>query len=134
MALVFAITSALFATLTLHWSRRYAQFPQGLGASGRRARIRSTFFPGIVRYSLHHAVATTVTLLHVAVFLFLTGLVVFFFTIYATVGIVVSILVGLVGTVYLTLTVLTYFDHDTPYRTPLSRVWWSRQEELGYKL
>jgi hypothetical protein len=46
------------------------------------------------------------------VFLFLTGLVVFFFTVYATVRIVVSVIVELVGAVYLALTVLTYFDPD----------------------
>jgi hypothetical protein len=70
-------------------------------------------------------------LLHVAVFLFLAGLAIFFLTIYTPLGIVVTATVGLVGTVYLALTALTYFDRNWPYRTPLSSVWWSQSQQGG---
>lgn len=72
---------------------------------------------------MRHVVGATVTILHLSVFLFLVGLVVFFFMINKIVVIVVSIAVGIFGIVYLTLTIVACIDRDYPYRTPLSGVW-----------
>jgi hypothetical protein len=69
-----------------------------------------------------------VTLLHLSLFLFLTGLVIFFFAVYKTVAIAVSIAVGLFVVLYLTLTILACVDHNFPYSTPLSGVRWSRRD------
>ena len=96
MSLVLSITSALFATLEQQWTNQYVRLPK---------------------------VTVTVTLLHLSVFLFLVGLVIFFFTIYRTVAIVVSFTVGLFVMVYLMLTILACLDRNSPYRTPLSSVW-----------
>ena len=82
---------------------------------------------------MDHAVATTVMLLHFSVFLFLVGLVIFFFTINKVVATVVLIAVGLFGVVYFTLSTLACIDRSCPYRTPLSDVWWSRQERPGHE-
>jgi hypothetical protein len=65
----------------------------------------------------------------VSVFLFLAGLVIFFFTIYKIVGIVVLIVliaVGLFGVVYLVLRPCCV-DRLCSHRTPLSNVRWSRR-------
>ena len=64
------------------------------------------------------------TLLHLSVFLFYIGLVVFFFTVYKTVAIAILISVGIFGLAYLTLTILPCIDHSCPYCTPMSRLWW----------
>jgi hypothetical protein len=89
-------------------------------------------FLGTLTYDMDHAVAATVMLLHLSVFLFLVGLVTFFFTINKIVAVVVSVAVGLFGVVYFTLSILACIDYSCPYRTPLSDVWWSQRERLGH--
>ncbi len=117
-SLLLDITSALFATLTLRWVRIHSQLPQAPDASQVELHVRS----------MHNAIAMTVSLLHLSVFLFLVGLVVFFYMINKIVAIVVSITVGLFGVVYLTLTILACVDGNFPCRTPLSDVWCSQRE------
>jgi hypothetical protein len=92
MSLVLGIASAMFATLKQRWAFKFIGLPQ---------------------------VAMTVALLHLAVFFFLGGLVLFFFTIYKTVAIVISVTVGLFVVVYLTLTVLACFHRNRPTSYPM---------------
>ena len=100
MSLVLSIASALFATLRQQWEPKCNRLPQ---------------------------VAMTVTLL-LSLFLFLTGLVIFFLVIHKTVTIAVSIAVGLFVTLYLTSTMFACVDRNFPYRTLLSGVRWSRPD------
>ncbi|KAI0000158.1 hypothetical protein BJV74DRAFT_145859 [Russula compacta] len=127
LSLVLSITSRLFATLTLHWARRHIQLPQDLDPLRNPTHTCSSLFRCIPKYSMHRAVAMTVTILHLSVVLFLVGPVLFFFTINKTVVIVVSIAVWIFGIVYLTLTIVACIDRDYPYRTPISGVWWSQR-------
>ena len=115
ISLVLNIVSALFATLTFQWSRRFAQVPCVPRAPRARVLRRSFFFVGTLTYDLDCAVTMTVMLLHLSVFLFLVGLVIFFFTIHKVVATVVSVAVGLFGIVYLMLTVLACIDRSCPY-------------------
>jgi hypothetical protein len=131
ISLVLNIVSALFATLTLQRSRRFAQVPCVPRAPRDRVLTRSFLFVGSLTCGLDRAVAMTVMLLHLSVFLFLVGLVIFLFTIHQIVATVVSVAVGLFGVVYLTLTVLACIDRSCPYRTPLSDVWWSHRGRQG---
>jgi len=133
ISLVLNIVSALFATLTLQWSRRFDQVPRVPRTPRDRVLNRSSLFVGTLTYDLDRAVAITVMLLHFSVYLFLESLVIFFFTIHKIVATVVSlaVAVGLFGVVYLTLTVLACIDRSCPYRTPLSDVWWSHRGRQG---
>ena len=133
ISLMLNIISALFATLTLQWTRRYTQALRAPRDHVHKLHSRSILFLGTLTYDMDHAVATTVMLLHFSVFLFLVGLVIFFFTINKVVATVVLIAVGLFGVVYLTLSTLACIDRSCPYRTPLSDVWWSRQERPGHE-
>jgi hypothetical protein len=130
ISLVFNIVSALFATLALQWTRRYAQLPQIPRAPRDRVHGRPFSFLGTLTYDIDHAVATTITLLHLSVFLFLVGLAIFLFMVHKLVATAVSIVIGLFGVVYLMLTILACIDRSCPYHTPLSDVWWSRRERL----
>ena len=123
ISLVLNIISALFATLTPQWTRRYTQVPQ---VPRNRVHSRSFLFLRTLTYDMDRAVLMTMIFLHLSVFLFLVGLVIFFFTINKIVATVVSIAVGLFGVVYFTLSILACIDRSCPYRTPLSDVWWSR--------
>lgn len=100
--------------------------PSSEGAEGPCAQPLVLFL-GTLTYDMNRAVATTIMLLHLSVFLFLVGLVIFFFTIHKIVAIVVSISVGLFEVVYLMLTLIACIDHSCPYHTPLSDVWWSQR-------
>ncbi|KAI0252544.1 hypothetical protein BJV78DRAFT_342802 [Lactifluus subvellereus] len=124
LSLVLSITSALSATLMQQWARRYIQLPQVPSVQAERARVRSYLYLGTLKYRMRYAVETTPTLLHLSVFLFFVGFVIFFFTIHKTVAIVLSISVGLFGVAYFTLTILPCIDHICPYRTPMSRICW----------
>jgi uncharacterized membrane protein YdfJ with MMPL/SSD domain len=104
MSLVVGIASAMFAILKQRWALKFIGLPR---------------------------VGMTVALLHLSVFLFLGGLVLFFFVIYKTVAIVISITVGFFIMVYLTLTVLTCL-RNCAHHTPLSEVQWSNGEQRGY--
>jgi hypothetical protein len=124
LSLMLSTTSALFATLTQQWARRYLQLPQMRNVPSDRARVRSYLFLGTVKYAMYHAVETAPTLLHLSVLLFNIGLVMFFFTIYQPVAIVVLVSVVLFGVAYFVLTILPCLDHICPYRTPLSSISW----------
>jgi uncharacterized protein DUF6535 len=124
LSFLLAITSALFATLMLQWSRMYIDLPQIPSVPKERARVRSVLFFGMEKYRMHLAVETAPTLLHLSVFLFFIGLVIFFFTIFKTVAVVILIAVGSFGLAYFALTILPCLDHSCPYRTPMSSLWW----------
>jgi Family of unknown function (DUF6535) len=124
LSLLLSTTSALFATLMLQWARVYLDLPQIPSVPRERARVRSVLFFGMEKYRMRLAVETAPTLLHLSVFLFFIGLVVFFFTIFKTVAVVVLIAVGFFGLAYLALTILPCLDRSCPYRTPMSSPWW----------
>jgi hypothetical protein len=124
LSLVLSLASALSATLTQQWARRYIQLPEMPSLQKDQARVRSYLFLGTQKYYMLHAVEMTPTLLHCPVFIFFVGLVLFFFSINNTVAIAVSISVGLFALVYFALTILPCIAHDHPYRTPMSNIWW----------
>jgi Family of unknown function (DUF6535) len=124
MSLVLSITSALFATLLQQWARRYIATPQIPNLARERARVRSFLFLGTLEYNTSLAVQTAPTLLHLSVFLFFAGIVVFFFTIHKTVAIAVAVAVGVFVVMYVALTILPYFGDNCPYRTPMSNLCW----------
>jgi len=64
------------------------------------------------------------TLLHIAMFLFFIGLVVFLFTITRKVAIITSVFVGISFVAYIALTILPCLYVNCPYRTPLSNLSW----------
>ena len=126
LSLLLSTTSALFATLMMQWARIYIDLPQIPSAPRERARVRSVLFFGTEKYRMHLAVEMAPRLLHLSVFLFFAGLIIFFFvvTVYQTVAIVLSIFVGVFAVVYLVCTILPCIDNRSPYRTPMSSVLW----------
>ena len=124
LSLVLSLTSALLATSIQQWVRRYIELPHIPSLSSERARVRSYLFLGTLKFGMGYAVETVPTLLHLSVFLFLAGLVIFFFTAYKTVAIALSISVGLLGMAYFTLSILPCVYQDCPYGTPMSGILW----------
>jgi hypothetical protein len=125
LSLVLSLSSALFATLLQQWARKYIQKPQIPSLVSERARVHSFLYLGTQKYKMRLAVEIAPTLLHLSVFLFFAGLLVFFFPINKIVAIAVSISVGLFAVAYFTLTILPCIDPGCPYRTPMSKLLWS---------
>ncbi|KAH9031426.1 hypothetical protein EDB83DRAFT_2525801 [Lactarius deliciosus] len=107
LSLVISLTCALLAT-----------------SLQARARIRAFFAEGIEKLHLPWAVEALPALLHIAVFLFFAGLVVFLCTINHTVFSIVLWCIGFCVALYLYITLLPIFRHDSPYYTPLTTVAW----------
>ncbi|KAF8257258.1 hypothetical protein EI94DRAFT_1632352, partial [Lactarius quietus] len=77
LSLAISLTCALLATFLQQWARRYLRVTHSRSSPHKRARIRAFFFEGVEKCFLLWAVDTLPTLLHISLFLFFTGLVVF---------------------------------------------------------
>ena len=77
MSLVISLTCALLATLLQQWARRYLKITQSRYQPHKRTRIRAFFAEGVEKCLLPWTVDALPTLLHLSLFLFFAGLVVF---------------------------------------------------------
>jgi hypothetical protein len=73
---------------------------------------------------MSRAIGLTPLPLHISVFLFFSGLVIFLFTISDTIATVVAVCVGVFGLAYFGLTIIPTVDDLCPYFTPMSDGWW----------
>ncbi|KAI0266314.1 hypothetical protein BGY98DRAFT_926537 [Russula aff. rugulosa BPL654] len=94
ISLVLSLTCALMATLLQQWGHRYAETPKSTTMLRHRVRVRSLLLVGTRKYNIPLIVEILPTLLHLSVYLFLSGLVIAFHTIHKTVAIVVNVAVG----------------------------------------
>ncbi|KAF8471368.1 hypothetical protein DFH94DRAFT_612612, partial [Russula ochroleuca] len=86
LSLVISLTCALLATSQHQWSRRYIRVAQLARCSPeKRARMRAFFADGVDKMHIPWAVEGLPTLLHLSLFLFFGGLVIFLFNIDHTV-------------------------------------------------
>ena len=89
-----------------------------------RARIRAFFAEGVEKFILPQTVDTLPMLLHIALFLFFAGVVVFLVNVNLTIfGLVLS-WVSLCTALYGWITCMPIFWQDSPYHTPLSLPVW----------
>lgn len=124
LSLVISLFCALLATLQQRWARLYLQLTQPHVAIHKRARIRSFFHNGVTRFQVAVTVEAIPALLHVSVFLFLTGLVISLLTIHHTVAYVVLAATAVCFLVYTAITVLPIIYYDSPYTSPFSASLW----------
>ncbi|KAN0140464.1 hypothetical protein V8E53_001673, partial [Lactarius tabidus] len=97
LSLVMSLTCALLATLLQQWARRYLKITQSRYSPHKRARIRAFFAEGVEKCLLPWAVEALPTLLHLSLFLFFAGLVVFLCNVNLTIFKLVLSWVGLSG-------------------------------------
>ena len=89
-----------------------------------RARIRAFFAEGVNKLHLPLVVRALPALLHSALFLFFVGLVVFLYHSDLLAFKFVAVWVGICTLLYVCVTFLPIFRHDSPYNTPLSPLAW----------
>jgi len=121
MSLVISLTCALMATLLQQWARRYARVTQPARCSPeKRARMRAFFARGVDNTNLPLIVEGLPALIHLAVFLFFAGLVIFLLNVNYSISISVISWIGLFSMLYAFITFMPMFRPDSPYYTPLS--------------
>ncbi|KAF8493460.1 hypothetical protein F5888DRAFT_827922 [Russula emetica] len=130
LSLVIAIVSAFYVMLVQQWIRRYTQTLADLKLTTDQERVRSCLFLGTQKYKMSHAIGLIPLPLHISVFLFFSGLIVFLFTISNAIAIVITVAVVLIGLLYAGLTILPITDDVCPYFTPMSDVWWYIQHSI----
>ena len=120
LSLAISLTSALLATLLQQWARRYLKVTQTHYSLHKRARTRAFFAEGVDKSFLPLAVDALPVLVHISLFLFFAGLVVFLWnvnlTIFKSVLSWASICVALYGCI----TIIPIYRYDSPYYTPLT--------------
>ena len=124
MSLVISLTCALLATVLQQWARRYLKITQTRYSPHKRARIRAFFSEGVDKCLLPWTVDALPTLLHISLFLFFAGLVVFLCNVNLTIFKLVLSWVGLCAALYGCFTCMPIIHHDSPYYTPLSLPAW----------
>ena len=124
LSLVISLTCALLATLLQQWARRYLKITQSHYSPHKRARIRAFFSEGVEKCLLPWTVEILPTLLHISLFLFFAGLVVFLCNVNLTIFKLVLSWVGVCTGFYGCFTCMPIIRHDSPYYTPLSLPVW----------
>ncbi|KAH9055570.1 hypothetical protein EDB87DRAFT_1688000 [Lactarius vividus] len=124
MSLVISLTCALLATLLQQWARRYLKVTQSRYSPHNRARIRAFFAEGIDKFLLPWAVELLPALLHISLFLFFAGLVVFLCNVNITIFKLVLSWVGICTALYGCITFMPILCLDSPYYTSLSSSVW----------
>ena len=124
LSLVIGLTCALLATLLQQWARRYMKVTQPRYNPHKRVQIRSFFAEGVDKLHLPWAVEALPILLHLSLSLFFAGLAIFLFNINHTVFKVVISWLGICASLYVCMTFMPVFRHDSPYYAPLSSSAW----------
>ena len=133
-SLTINITGALLATLIQQWARRYDRITHPLGSAHKRARIRQYIFSS--DENLHFVLATDLvpTLLHLSVFLFFAGLLIFLRHISHTVFNAVVGWVVLCVVVYAYITFLPIYKPSSPHYAPISSLAWQVYVDILHPL
>ena len=128
-----SLSCALLATSLHQWARRYLRLAQPARCSPeKRARMRAFFANGVEKMHVPWAVEGLPTLLHISLFLFFGGLVIFLFHVDHEVVSYVIWWIGLFSMVYGLITLLPIIRHDSPYNSPLSTPAWFLYASMHY--
>ena len=123
MSLVISLTCALLATSLQQWTRRYIKNAQPKRCPPQeQARKRAFFADGMdeMPIPLPRAVEGMPALLHLSVFLFFAGLLIFLFNINSTVFIPVTSWIAFFLLVYVCITLMPIVRPSSPYHAPFS--------------
>lgn len=124
MSLIISLTSALLATLLQQWARKYITVTQPRFSPHKRAQVHAFFAEGIETLHVPWAVQILPTLLHLSLFLFLVGVVVFLYNVNDTIFDLVLPWACICAVLYVCITFMPIFRRNSPYFTPLSSSMW----------
>jgi hypothetical protein len=124
LSLSISLTCALLATLLQQWARRYIRTTQPQYSPHKRGRIRAFFAEGVDNLQLPWAVEALPALLHLSLFLFFAGVLVFLFNTSHNVFSAVAWWIALLTVAYISMTFMPLFRPESPYYAPLSSSAW----------
>ncbi|VDC06374.1 unnamed protein product [Peniophora sp. CBMAI 1063] len=125
VSLVISLVCALLATLIQEWTR---DFLRDIRRRTPDMTLRTYTFNhiyvrmGVESFKLDYVTSFIVALMHVAVILFLVGLVMFLRTVHHTLATVVEITCIVAASIYFVFSVLPFLKNSCPYRTPLTYI------------
>ena len=129
-----SLSCALWATSLHQWARRYIRVTQPARCSPeKRARMRAFFANGAEKMHIPLAVEGLPTLLHLSLFLFFAGLIIFLFNVDREVFLWVVSWIGFFSAVYGLITLLPLIRQDSPYYSPLSVPAWFLYATIQYE-
>ena len=125
LSLVISLTCALLATLLQQWARAYNTITRPRLSAHVRVRIHAFFSEGVEKFLLPWVVEALPALLHLSLYLFFAGLVIFLWNVDLTMFRLVLSWVGICTLLYGCFTFMPVIHHNSPYHTPLSSLAWS---------
>ena len=124
LSLVISLTCALIATLIQQWARKYNTVTQQRLSAHKRVRMHAFFSEGVEKFLLPWVVEALPTLLHLSLYLFFSGLVLFLWNLNLSMFKLVLSWVSICTVLYGCITVMPIICPDSPYHTPLSSSLW----------
>jgi len=124
----------MLATLLQQSARRYVRVTRRPYSAHKRARIRAFFAHGLDDLLAHVVVDALPALLHLSLFLFFAGLLIYLYNISHATFVAVAWWVGLSATLYTVITIMPIFRQDSPYYAPLSSTAWYLYSTISYAI
>ena len=123
----------MLATLLQYWARRYLRITQPPRCRPHeRARTRAFFAHGVNKFHLARAADVLPTLVQLSLFLFFAGLLIYLYNLNNIIFRANVWWVVVSAAVYILITLMPIFRHDTPYYAPLSSFVWSLYAGVSY--
>ena len=119
-SLVLNLICAILANLLQQWARRYLEATQTDSVLHKRAHTRAFYAEGVKNFFVPWVFETLPAMLHLSVFCFFAGLVMFLWKFDPTISELVLSLVSLFTVLYGCATVVPIFHQDSPYSTPFT--------------
>jgi Family of unknown function (DUF6535) len=133
LSLIISLTCAMLATSMQQWARRYLRITQNPRYSpGDGARIRAFFARGVEKLGFSRVIEIMTTLIHLSLFLFFAGVLIYLFNINPTIFRAVVWSVAVSVATYMLITLMPSLQLDSPYSAPLSSLaFWFSARILG---
>lgn len=118
LSLIFSLSAAFFGIRVRQWLREYMQWCAALAHPRENVHLRQIRFTDFQKWRVFGSISIIPGLLELALVLFVSGIVVFLWTLDPTVAIVITAAVSVFLTVASTITVLPAFLKRCPYKSP----------------
>jgi len=123
VSLMLSLFVALFSILAKQWLVDYSSRNDAPAASARRWAFRHMVYKeGLAKWRMGDFVSTLPVLLHLSVFIFLAGLVIYMWQLDTTVAAIIAAGTSTMTIIYLLTTLLPLWKGDYPTVTPLLRL------------
>ena len=133
LSFVISLTYAMLATMMHQWAGHYITTTQQLRYGPRRkARLRAFFSDAVGGSLVLPMVRSLPAMIHLALFLFFAGLIIFLSNAHNTVFVVIISWMALFMMAYMYITVLPILRPNCPYKTPFSSLIWRLFTGLAY--